>query len=166
MARGLCRAPNDVHVEDPIIFTLLQRTLEIPHFQHPTVTKIWTTRLRRYCWNQAHQDLLPQLPALWSQHAKMKRYLSLHCRCVFAVVSDWWRRSIVLAAAVTALTALVGVSRLPFSSICSISMSLKISIFFFTACISPQLFLTGCDTVSPAGSGTPGGVRCGASYHS
>ena len=102
--------------------------------------------MRRYCWNQAHQDLLPQLPALWSQHAKTKPYLSFTFRCVFAVVSEWWRASIVLAVSLIALTALLGVSRRPFSSVCSISMSLKISIHFFTACISPQLFRTGCDT--------------------
>ena len=114
MARGLCRAPNDVHVEDPIIFTLLQRTLEIPHFQHPTAAKIWTTRSRRYCWNQAHQDLLPQLAANWPQHAKMKRYLSFVVRCDFAVVSDPWRASIALAVSLIPLTALLGVSRRPF----------------------------------------------------
>ena len=114
MARGLCRAPNDVHVEDPIIFTLLQRTLEIPHFQHPNAAKIWTTRSRRYCWNQAHQDLFLQLAADWPQHAKMKRYLSFVVRCDFAVVSDPWRASIALAVSLIPLTALLGVSRRPF----------------------------------------------------
>ena len=85
---------------------------------------------------------------------------------VFAVVVDWYRLSIVFAVCSIAVIALAGVIGLSNSSFFKASISDKISMFFFTACLSPVLFLYGCDPVSRAGSGTPGGIRCGASYHS
>ena len=69
-----------------------------------------------------------------------QRYPPFSCRCVFAVVVDWYMVSIVFAVcsiAVIALRAVIGLSN---SSFFKCSISDKICMFFFTACLSPVLF--------------------------
>ena len=69
-----------------------------------------------------------------------QRYPPFSCRCVFAVVVDWYRLSNVFAVCSIAVIALAGVIGLSNSSFFKTSISDKISMFFFTACLSPVLF--------------------------
>jgi len=53
-----------------------------------------------------------------------------------------------------------------FSSLCWVIILLMISRRSSKACSSPGIFLYCYGPVARAGSGIPGGIRCGASYHS
>ena len=55
---------------------------------------------------------------------------------------------------------------LSISSLWWVIILLKISRRSSKACSSPGIFLYCYDPVARAGSGIPGGIRCGASYHS
>ena len=85
-----------------------------------------------------------------------------HCAIEYAWQSD----VSVFAVSLIARIAVCAVMLLLCSSLLKVIISFKISRCCFMACSSPGIFLYCCDPVSRAGSGIPGGIRCGASYHS
>ena len=92
--------------------------------------------------------------------------MSVNLKCHCAVSQTTQSDCIVFAVSLIARIAVCAVMHLLCSSLLKVIISFKISICRFMACSSPGIFLYCCDPVSRAGSGIPGGIRCGASYHS